>query len=191
MRIVLARIFGAVALVLLVLLAVGFFLPGRWSAEESLVIFAAPEEIFPFLDHVALWEEWTPWPEEAGEPAGPESGVGATRSWDDPAFGSGSFTIVESEPPEAISYRVLVEGGALQVDGRLTLTYAPAAATRGTGQVPETLVTWTESGDFGRNPLLGYMALMMSRSQGEELRRGLERLGQAVGERRTNGPPGT
>jgi hypothetical protein len=184
MRVVLARIFGGIALVLLLFLAVGLFLPGRWSVEESLVIEAGADEIFPWLDTVSLWEEWTPWPEESGEADGPASGVGAARTWDDPVFGAGSFTIVESRPPRRIAYTVLVEGGAMQVDGEFTL--APSAAEH---ERPGTLVTWSESGDFGWNPLLGYVALTMSRSQGEELRRGLDRLARAVERGRTAGPP--
>jgi hypothetical protein len=65
---------------------------------------------------------------------------------------------------------VEVQGGALQFEG--TVLLAP---------VPEgTRVTWSESGDFGWNPLLGYAARQMSESQGAQFEQSLERLAELV-----------
>ena len=57
------------------------------------------------------------------------------------------------------------EGGA-SVTGELTIE-----AVEG-----ESLVTWREEGDFGRNPLMGYVARGMSESQGTQMAEGLEKL---------------
>jgi hypothetical protein len=59
---------------------------------------------------------------------------------------------------------------------------------RATGAVTLTVegdavrVVWHESGDLGRNPLMGYWALSMGRAQSEELSKGLERLEALVAE---------
>ena len=37
-------------------------------------------------------------------------------------------------------------------------------------------VTWREEGDLGRNPLMGYVARNMSKSQATQLAEGLEKL---------------
>ena len=39
-------------------------------------------------------------------------------------------------------------------------------------------VTWREEGDLGRNPMMGYVARNMPKSQGVQLVEGLERLRQ-------------
>jgi hypothetical protein len=177
-----AKILGAVAALLILFLLVGLVLPGSWTAEESVVIDAPPAEVFPWVNSVSRWEAWTnPWPE--GQSKGPDEGVGAVRSWNDPVFGTGSFTITRSEPPRTVGYEVLVEG-SMRWEGRLELAALPragadAAAPAG-GLGGRTRVTWSESGDFGRNPLMGYMARMMRTSQGEELARGLDRLRELV-----------
>lgn len=178
MRRIIARVFGAIAALLILFLLVGVILPGNWSAEESVVIEAAPSEVFPWVSSVSRWETWTnPWPE--GESTGPDEGEGATRTWSDPAFGDGSFTIVRSEPPRIVEYEVRVEG-VLNWGGRLTLEPVEAgesaAANDAMPDETSTRLTWSESGDFGRNPLMGYMARRMSDSQGQELARGLEKL---------------
>ena len=59
-----------------------------------------------------------------------------------------------------------MEGGSLRTDGRIDLVPVEGG----------TRVTWTEEGDFGWNPLMGYWALAMERVQGRELQKGLDRL---------------
>ena len=89
-------------------------------------------------------------------------------TWDHPEWGSGSFEITEARPPSVVRYMVEVEGGAMRTEGVLELT------RDGSG----TLVAWTESGDFGWNPLMGYWALFMSRAQARELAKSLATLAQ-------------
>jgi carbon monoxide dehydrogenase subunit G len=173
------KILAGVTALLVLFLAAGFLLPGAWSVERSARIAAAPEEVFPYLNAVERWEEWTPWPDVQSRLHGPPEGVGASRSWDDPEYGDGRFTVVLSDPDRAVGYEVSVEGGSIVFEGRLTLEPADGG----------TLLTWTESGDFGWNPLLGYLALMMDRMQGAELQKGLERLKALLEEPDATGRP--
>ncbi len=166
----LAAVLGLAAVAGIALLAIGFLLPGRWQAERSRRLAAPPERVFAHLDSLALWDEWTVWGDMPTQASGPGTGVGASRSWDDPGYGSGRFTITESDPPGHLAYRVEVEDGSIVVVGRFSLT-----ADRG-----GTLITWREEGDFGRNPLLGFVARSMGESQGAELDRSLERLRRIV-----------
>lgn len=163
---VLAGVFGILAAVGLLFLVIGLVLPGRWEAQRSVHIDAEPADVFTYVDSLALWDEWTVWSEVESELSGPGRGTGARRSWDDPRYGRGVFELTDSSPGTAVRYRVEVEEGALTVDGVLEL--APEDGG--------TAVHWTERGDFGRNPLLGYVARTMGRSQGAELERSLERL---------------
>jgi hypothetical protein len=148
-------------------LGVGVALPGTWSAERSTVVGAPPDSVFAWIEAPRRWDRWTPWGGLESTFSGPDRGAGATRSWDDPFMGEGTFTITASERPRRLEYRVEVEDGAMVTRGAFTLDAAGPASTR---------VTWRESGDFGWNPLMGYAALNMDRIQGTELERGLVRL---------------
>ena len=161
----LAQVFGGIGAVLVTLMLIGLVLPGTWAAEASIQIEAEPAEVFPFLNDLSRWDTWTNWGEIDSELSDPSRGVGASRAWDDPNFGSGSVTITGSGSPTFVRYEVEVEGGA-SVTGELRIQ-ALGGASR---------VTWREEGDFGRNPLMGYVARGMAKSQGAQLAEGLEKL---------------
>lgn len=163
----LAKIFGGIAAVLVTFMLIGLVLPGTWSAEASVEIEAAPTEVFPYLNDLSRWDTWTNWGDIESELSDPPRSVGASRSWDDPNFGSGSVTITSSSAPTLVRYEVEVEGGA-SVNGELRIE-----ALGGGGM---SRVTWREEGDLGRNPLMGYVARNMSKSQATQLAEGLEKL---------------
>jgi len=150
---------GAVALLFGGLMIVGLLLPGEWEAERNIKIGAPPEEVFPFLNSAARWEEWTPAPESGVELFGPAEGPGSGRRWDDPGYGQGEFVIAASELPREIIYEVKVEDGSILIRGWIELL----GATGGTQ------IYWREEGDFGWNPLLGYLAGRMNELQGAQI----------------------
>ena len=170
---------GVVVAAVLALLAgafvlVGILLPGTVEVTRTVEIEAPPEAVFPLLDDLEAWAEWTPWGEVASRLEGPVAGAGARRVWDDPALGSGSLTLVASRPPSAapgggspgVDYAVEVEGGAIRFEGTIAVESTAGGS----------LVTWTERADLGWNPLLGWTALNMEESQGRQLQDSLERL---------------
>jgi hypothetical protein len=163
------KFFSFLAVVFTALLLVGLILPGTWEVERSLEMPVAPEDVFAYVNDVSLWAAWTDWPDDAAERFGPPTGVGAGRSWNDAEFGDGVFTIVESVTGERVRYRVEVEDGAMITEGTIALDPLEDG----------TRVTWRETGDFGWNPILGYVARAMERLQGRELEMGLERLREA------------
>ena len=163
-------VLGTGAVVLMGFLFIGFLLPGTWTASRELVLQANPEQVFPHLDSPTAWRAWTALPDSGLSFEGPPRGTGARMSWDHPAWGTGSFEIVEAQPHTVVRYVVEVEGGAMRTEGTLELS----------AQDGRTLVTWTESGDFGWNPLMGYWALFMERAQSRELAKNLVRLGEVV-----------
>jgi hypothetical protein len=164
---------GLLAVLSLGVLAVGFLLPSTWSAGAELHIEAPPEAIHPLVHRAQGWLAWTPGPETGVETFGPEAGVGSGYRWDDPGYGRGEFTLTRDEdtgPTREVGYEVEVEGGSIRIRGVLTL------APEGTG----TRVTWREEGDFGWNPLLGYLSGRMEELQGEQLLQSLGTLRDRV-----------
>lgn len=157
---------GILAALAAVFVVVGLLLPRTVEVTRSVEIAAPPERVFPLLNSLDAWTEWTPWGAVESRLDGPAAGSGARRVWDDPAIGSGSIEILDSRPPESVTYAVEVEGGALRFDGNISVE------PRGAGS----LVTWTERADLGWNPLLGWTALNMEDSQGAQLQESLEHL---------------
>ena len=163
---VLARILGALALLLGIVLGIGFVVPGRWTVEESVAVSAPPDSVSRVLARPEAWREWMAWPETGAEPLGPSYGPGAGFRWDDPTYGSGRFVVLESAPGHSLRYRVTVEDGTIVVRGTLHLEPADTG----------TLVRWTERGQVGWNPLLGIAALTLEERQRTQLRGALEGL---------------
>lgn len=160
------RILAVGAFLLFGFLAVGFLLPGTWSAERTVTLASPPDVVFPLVDAPEAWRLWTAWPDSGLVTEGPQRGVGARLTWNDAELGDGSFEIVAADAPRSVRYRVDVQGGSMHTDGTFLLE------PDGSG----TRVTWREEGDFGRNPLMGYWARLMSRAQGKELDKALLRL---------------
>lgn len=161
---------GVLAALAILFVAVGIFLPGTVEVTRSVEIAAPPERVFPFLNSLDAWTEWTPWGDVESRLEGPAAGPGARRVWDDPAMGAGSISIIDSRAPYSVDYAVEVEGGALRFEGSITVQRRTAGS----------LVTWTERADLGWNPLLGWTALRMEDSQGAQLQESLDRLRQRV-----------
>ncbi|TVP53495.1 MAG: hypothetical protein EA351_15335 [Gemmatimonadales bacterium] len=163
---------GTVGLILLGFLTIGFLLPSTWETERSIWIEAESDEVFRYLDSAAEWQRWTPAPDSGTELYGPDRGVGSGRIWDDPGYGKGQFEITGSVPSTTVEYRVEVEGGAIEIEGTMRLTQEEGG----------TRVLWRERGDFGRNPLLGYIAGRMEEMQGDQLDASLGSLRRLVEE---------
>jgi len=161
-----ARIFGALAGLLLLYLAVGLILPGSWEARTQAHLDALPETVFPYLSQVREWTRWNQVPESGVETFGPGRGQGAGFRWDDPRYGQGEMRFLSSDPPRSLTYRVSVEEGDLVIHGTLTLGEQDGG----------TRLLWVEEGDFGWNPLLGYAARGMADSQTRAMEESLNAL---------------
>lgn len=161
-----ARIFGALAGVLILYLGIGFFLPGTWNARVEARLEAPPGLVIPFLCSPKQWARWNAMPETGSTYVGPPEGAGAGLEWDDPQYGSGSFRITGCEPSGVMDYEVLIESGSLTIRGTVRLE----------GDGDGTRLIWEESGDFGRNPLMGYAARGMGGSQAKAMEASLDSL---------------
>ncbi|MEX2531409.1 MAG: SRPBCC family protein [Gemmatimonadota bacterium] len=167
---IIAFAFGGIGLLLLALLALGYLLPSEWSAERTRTLDAPADLVLPYVDGARGWTRWTPAPESDVEYFGPERGEGSGHRWDDPGYGEGEFRITSLESPGRVTYEVEVEGGAIRIAG--TMHVDPM----GEG----TRVVWREEGDFGWNPLLGYLAGRMDDLQGAQMEASLDALSRLV-----------
>jgi len=164
-------ILGTLALFFLGFLVVGLLLPSGWDAERTTVLTAEAEDVLPFLVAPARWTKWTPTPDSGVDAFGPTEGPGAGYRWDDPAYGEGEFRITAVTSSGEVRYEVEVEGGSIRILGQIVLEPSGDGTT---------LVRWREEGDFGWNPLLGYLASRMNELQGAQMEASLSALQTAV-----------
>lgn len=164
------KVLTATVGLLVAALVVGLLLPSRWEVERSALMSAPADAVFPWLDDPHRWEGWAPIGQVQATFSGPARGAGATRRWDDPQVGDGVFTIVSAVSDREVRYRVEIQGGTLVTEGTLRLE------PEGSG----TRVVWREAGDFGANPLFGYLARSMDHMQGAQMESALARLADSV-----------
>jgi hypothetical protein len=164
------KIVFAVLLLPILLIVGAFFLPGRFHVERSLTIKASPADIFPYLNELRRWPEWTSWttnrePSLVYQQSGPAAGVGATQSWT-ARSGNGSIRLTSSDPADGVGYELNFNEGRFVSQGRLRLLPVPEG----------TRVVWTTDGDLGRNPVGRYLGLLMDRMMGADFEIGLQNL---------------
>lgn len=175
-------VLGGVAVLMAVFLVVGFVLPTEWTASADALVDAPPEALMELVDSPEGWRVWTAWPDSGLTRSGPARGAGSGISWSDRELGRGAFTIGDVRPGAEVRYSVEVEGAANTV---MTTT----GVIRMTPEGPGTRVHWDESGDLGRNPLMGWWALAMERAQSTEMAKSLDRLSQAADSIRSGSAP--
>lgn len=177
-------VLGGGAVLLIGFLALGFLLPGTWTATVESTLAVPTSRLLPYLDAPEGWRAWTTWPDSGLTRSGPERGAGARMAWDDPDVGSGSFTIEAVDPDEGVTYAVEVAGEAgspMRTRGSIDLRSEPG----------RTVVRWTEEGDLGSNPLMGYWALFMERAQSAEMSKSLDHLADVAAGDTTRSPAAT
>ena len=85
--------------------------PDSFRVERSAAMNAPPEKIFPYIEGLKRWAEWSPY--EGRDPAmkraysGAESGKGAVYEWDgNDQVGKGRMEIVESTPAHKVTIKL-------------------------------------------------------------------------------------
>ena len=173
---------GLVALVG-IMAGVAFGLPAHVTVTRSKSINAPESAVFPYLNNLHQFSQWSPWqlrdPQLAMTYGGPEQGKGAQVSWTSqkPSIGTGSMEIIESEPNRSIDLAVNFNG----LEGTSSYQITPD----GSGSK----VTWNFGFESGSSPLKRWKALMIDGFVGAEYSAGLERLKQKIeAERRPTAP---
>jgi uncharacterized protein YndB with AHSA1/START domain len=164
---VLKGFISVLALGLVAFVVVGLLLPSSWSTERTRTLAAPPDQVFPWLEDLARWREWSAMGQVEGILSDPSRGAGATLEWDDPQWGAGTFRITEVAPDRRVLYEVEVEDGSIRTRGSIHVSPGDSGGTD---------IRWREEGDLGWNPLLAYFALGMERMQGDELDKSMDRL---------------
>jgi len=168
----------------LILAAAALGLPAHVTVARSVVINAPEYAIYPYLNNLRRFPDWSPW--VARDPnmkltySGPPEGKGAKLEWvsEKPSIGEGSMVIVETEQSRNVSLAANYNG----LEGISTYDLAPSGAG--------SKVTWTFGYETGSSPMKRWKGLMLDGFIGAEYHAGLEKLKAKIeGDRRSTARP--
>lgn len=167
---ILLKILGGLAVLVLLLVVVAFFLPNAYRVERSIVIKARPETVFALFGDLGRWKEWGAWQER--DPAmkitlsEKRTGVGAWSAWESKSEGNGKMTITAVEPAKSAAYLLEFPDMGMKSNGSMTLQPADAGVK----------VVWVDAGDLGMNPMNRWFGLFLDKMIGPDFDRGLTKM---------------
>ena len=164
------RIFAVLVVIWVILLAVGFVLPGHYRVERTVLVAAKPEAVYPLVADLKAWKRWGVWfARDPGmqisySPATNE--VGAWSQWKSKTQGDGKMTISSVRPPEYFEYRMEFTDMNMVSTGTMGLKAADGG----------TRVSMTMEGDLGRSPVNRWFGVFMDKLVGPDFDQGLANL---------------
>ena len=173
MRPMMRLMLGVIALAA-ILVGVAFALPSQVTVARSVVINAPEAVVFPYLNNLHRFGDWSPWatrdPELRVSYSGPEEGKGAHTDWtsEKQSVGIGSMEITGSDPNRHVDLVVKFNG----MDGTSYYEIGPS----GSGSK----VTWGFGYDAGTSPFGRWKGLMLDRIVGAEYHDGLTKLKERI-----------
>lgn len=168
---VLKKIFIGMVALLVIIIVIGFILPGSRQVERSVVIDAPACVVFAKINGLRHFNDWSPFvavmPDATYSFEGPDFGVGSAMKWElnQPRHEAGGQTIVASTPYERVDVEL-----DLGPEGAALATYLLRPEANGTH------VIWTFGTDFGFDILGRYRGLFLDRRLGPTLAQGLTNL---------------
>ena len=161
---------AVVGVVVLAIVVAGVALPSKFTVARSVTISAPADRIYDYVVEPRQWAKWSVWqqrdPRMRVAYAGPPFGMGAKWSWESAKEGSGNMEFTRVVPNALVEYSLVFADYGMRSTGAFRLQSVGNA----------TIVTWTNTGDVGGNPLKHYLAVMMDRMVGPDFEQGLANL---------------
>jgi hypothetical protein len=143
---------GVLAIIFVVIIIIGLFLPSEINAEGSVTIHAQPSDIHPYVNDFRNWSKWTAWAKRdtniTNTYEGSAAGVGSIYKWSgNEEVGRGMLTMTRSDSNQGIWYDMSMEDGQFLSKG--SITYNPTGDS--------TAVTWGYQAEVGGNIIFKYV----------------------------------
>ncbi len=174
------KVLGGVAVVGVLglggLAAVVAMQPATTHIERSLLVNAAPADVFPLVNDFRHWVVWNPWqdmdPSQKTTVSEDPIGVGAWYTWEgNDQVGKGKMSIVESvEPTKIVEQLEFIEPFQSKAD--ITFTFAPEGAG--------TKVVWAYDAENDFMTKAFGLVMDMDAMLGADFEKGLARLAPAA-----------
>ncbi|HTB85306.1 MAG TPA: SRPBCC family protein [Candidatus Sulfotelmatobacter sp.] len=171
-------IFLALAFIAIILIVVVAGQPCEFTVSRSAKISVPPEKIFPYVNDLHQWNNWSPWakldPNAKITFSGPDAGVGEAMRWEgNSKIGVGRMTIIDSQPNNVIRLRLDFEKPMLATN---TAEFSFLPDNR------QTLVTWAMRGKNNLGGKIFGLAFNFDKMVGDKYEEGLANL-KAVAEK--------
>lgn len=170
---ILLKILGGLAVLVLLLVLVAFFLPRQYRVQRSVVINAKPDAILAQATNLRAWKSWSAWHERDPNMklaySDQTTGIGAWASWESKNEGNGKMTIT-GQTPTKLLYLLEFPDYGMKSNGTMEVT-PEAGAVR---------LTWSDAGDLGMNPMNRWFGLFLDKFIGTDFDRGLANLKKLV-----------
>jgi hypothetical protein len=166
-------LFGLSALVAAFLVVV-WLQPDDYRLTRSTTIMAPAAEIFPHVNDLRQWDDWSPWAKldlnAKVSFEGPPSGPGAMFHWSgNDKVGAGTMTITDSKPNERVATRT---------DFMKPFEGTSDSEFIFSGQGNQTNVIWTMTGTHNFIGKAMCLVMSMEATLGPDFEKGLARLKQ-------------
>lgn len=143
-------------------LVIGLFLPSKMRVEQSVVINASIEKVFPEVGDLKNWDKWTTWAESDRDAiytySETSTGKNAFMKWDGKIIGKGELTFTDYTENQNFAYTLYFPDFSSTSTGGMTLS------SEGNG----TKVTWKDENDFGYNIMMRYLAVFFMKDAIEQ-----------------------
>ena len=170
---ILLKILGGLAVLVLLLVLVAFFLPRQYRIQRSTVINARPDVVLAQVSVLRAWKGWSAWHERDPHMklaySEQTTGIGAWASWESKQEGNGKMTITELPPGKVIYHLEFPDNG-----------FESTGSMEAIGEAGGTRVIWTDAGDLGMNPMNRWFGLFLDKFIGQDFDRGLANLKKLV-----------
>jgi uncharacterized protein YndB with AHSA1/START domain len=147
-------------------------LPNKKRVERAALINASPEAVYALLSSTAGFQKFNPYLEQDPTveitPSGPSQGIGASFHFKGKE-GEGTQTIIALEENRSVT---------MQLD--LGAFGQPVQSFTLTPENGKTRVVWATDSEFGANPMMRVLGLMMDGFVGPSHERGLAILGRVA-----------
>lgn len=165
-------LFLLVTLGVVVILGFAMTKPPTFHVERSIVTSAPAAAVFPFVNDLHRFPEWSPWqeldPAMKVDYSGAESGVGASYHWKgNDKVGEGRMTITDTAPDANVVMKLEFMGAMASTN---TTTFALAPEGEGTK------ITWSMDGKSDLMTKVMSVFMSMDAVIGKDFERGLAKL---------------
>lgn len=164
----------AATLIAVVLLFVGFlafFVSPDFSVTRSIEIQAPKAYVFPAVNKLKNWKYWMIWAERDPQMtisySGPDTGTGSKTAWISESQGSGEMECIKSQPTDSVEYRLTFPD--MGMSSQIIMSVEEVSPT-------VTKVTWNNNGSVGSNPMYKLFAMNMDSMVGPDFEAGLSNM---------------
>lgn len=166
-----------IVILALLLLAVALFgasyqLPLQIEVEQSIVLGASPEKVYPLIENPTEWEKWnavntTVDPSMIRLYSGPMIGAGARMQWNGDKVGKGEVVFTESISPQSLTYKQTDSEQADTTNGSFTLEAVEGGYTK---------LSWKQKAPIKDEPVARLLGVWLKYKRQGEVQKGLNSL---------------